>query len=1214
MFFEFLRFELRYWFRGYMVYIFLAVMTVLFLGAAGSEFVRVGQAIGSTHRNAPYVIQLYYAVVGILAGLMVTAFVDSAASRDFVSKSSEILFSKPISKASYVFGRFTGASIAALVPSLGVSLGILLAPMFSTIPAERWGPISWQAHLQGILVFAIPNTLIFASFVFALSVWTRSTLYSFIGTLLLIVAYAISGNFLDDMENQTMGALLDPLGVGAYSVITKYWTIDDKNSMSVGLLYGISSFFGGKSDSDAVPYAGLMLLNRVIWLTIVGCVLAIAYKRFSFSEQASRRKTGAAESPLAESHVAPLPATIRPNPGMGWAQFKSLFRNELRGVIRSTVFLVLLATALLNMMPSVWFSATQGYGQSSLPLTYIQIENIRGSLYLFLVAIITFFGGVVIWRDRDARCHEILGALPYPNWALFLSKFLALEAIIAILLLLGIGTGVSAQLASGYSRLQLDVYFQELIVIDLAKMSFLAVLAMVMHTLAPNKYIGYFLFIVFVVANVFVWDYLRIETNLVKFGRLPAYTYSDIFHLAPYVSGLMWFGIYWISVSAVLLWLCVRITHRGVAIPLLTRIRKGLSDGGIASWVLLFTLACCWVGLGTWLTYNTMYLNKLVGGDEAEKISVDYEKTYKSLENFEQPRITKIAYEIEVYPKTRNIVFNGSQEFVNKSAKPIDRLYFNVAQTYETVMEIEGAILEKSDDRLLWREYRLDPALQPNETRSMKYVVKTKTRGIENSVSNLSIVENGTFFNNSIAPSLGYDSGREVNSKLDRARLRLPPNDGFPPLTKGHGPSSMNNYISNESDWVDVETVISTSGDQIAVAPGSLVEEWKKDGRNFFRYRLDHRSLNFYSFISASYAVAREKWNDVDIEVYYHPEHKWNVPRMLQSVRKSLEYCSTNFGPYRHKQARIIEFPRTASFAQAFPGTMPYSESLGFIFDLQDPEDIDMVYYVVAHEMAHQWWAHQVIGAKMQGATLLSETMAQYSALMVMEKEYGREMMQRFLKYEMDSYLRSRGTETRDERPLLTVDPGQGYIHYRKGSVVLYYLKEMIGEEKVNAALRELIDQYAYKDPPYPNAYDLINAFKRSTPNELQYLITDLFEDITSFSNRTTEATYQELDKGRYRVHLKIECSKMKWDGKGKKAFVPLNDWIQIGAFAKPEPGKKYGKLLYREKIHIDQPKLEIDFEVDERPDLSGVDPYYLLIDEILDDNLKKTVAIPVSS
>ena len=106
-------------------------------------------------------------------------------------------------------------------------------------------------------------------------------------------------------------------------------------------------------------------------------------------------------------------------------------------------------------------------------------------------------------------------------------------------------------------------------------------------------------------------------------------------------------------------------------------------------------------------------------------------------------------------------------------------------------------------------------------------------------------------------------------------------------------------------------------------------------------------------------------------------------------MKKSLDYCTRNFGPYQHQQVRILEFPRYARFAQSLPNTIPYSEAIGFIARVEQTDDIDYPFYVTAHEVAHQWWAHQVIGADVQGATMLSETLAQYSALMVMEKEYG---------------------------------------------------------------------------------------------------------------------------------------------------------------------------------------------------------------------------------
>jgi ABC-2 type transport system permease protein len=288
---------------------------------------------------------------------------------------------------------------------------------------------------------------------------------------------------------------------------------------------------------------------------------------------------------------------------------------------------------------------------------------------------------------------------------------------------------------------------------------------------------------------------------------------------------------------------------------------------------------------------------------------------------------------------------------------------------------------------------------------------------------------------------------------------------------------------------------------------------------------------------------------------------------------------------------------------------MPYSESIGFIANLDHPDDIDMVFYVVAHEMAHQWWAHQVVGARMQGATLLSESLSQYSALMVMEKEYGRDMMRKFLRYEMDQYLGARGRERLKERPLLTVEAEQGYVHYNKASVVLYSLKETIGEEAVNRALRKLIARYAYTGPPYPTSWALVDALREETPADLRYLLKDLFEDITLFSNRTLEATWHRLSDGKYEVTLKLEAHKYKADDKGHETEVPLDDWIEVGAFAKPDKGRKYGRTLHRERVRLKDALSTHTFVVVEPPDRAGIDPFLLLVDRVPEDNLRPVTA-----
>ena len=182
---------------------------------------------------------------------------------------------------------------------------------------------------------------------------------------------------------------------------------------------------------------------------------------------------------------------------------------------------------------------------------------------------------------------------------------------------------------------------------------------------------------------------------------------------------------------------------------------------------------------------------------------------------------------------------------------------------------------------------------------------------------------------------------------------------------------------------------------------------------------------NFYSIQSARYKLATRQHKGVALTVYHHPSHGWNVPKMLDSMAVSLDYYQSNFGPYQFGYARIIEFPGYSGFAQAFAGTMPYSESIGFAANTSDPDVIDYVTYVTAHELGHQYWAHQVVGANMQGSTVTSETLAQYSALMVMKKIYGPEKIRRFLKYELDDYLSGRQGEAIEELPLYRAMRGE---------------------------------------------------------------------------------------------------------------------------------------------------------------------------------------------
>lgn len=1164
------------------------------LGTVSSN-VSIGGSFGNIYKNAPFVTMRWYVTFSIITVLLVAAFVNSAAIRDFERKTSQIVFSKPISKASYYFGHFWGAVLVSMIPLLGVSLGmwvgVTLNSIFEWTDAVRYGPFEIQSHLMAWVIFVIPNSIFIGGILFAVAAKTRNTIYPFVAAAALLVAYGLTQNWLRDIEYETIASLIDPFGTKPFGVMTKYWTVSEKNTMVPGL-------------------TGILLLNRLIWVALGLVALFAGYKAFSFEEKSRKKskKKQAAKEPggPAFQHLGIL-KKYAPKRGFGvqLSQLWSQYKTETLGIVTSAAFIILAFLGLLNTAPNL-FTVNDSYGTHELPTTYSMIMTIRGAFNLFAVIIMVYFSGYLVWKERKAKMDEIFDSLPVKNWTVYLGKYLAILSVLFLLSVLLIGVAVLAQKSLGYGQYHLGTYVRELLVMDMLGFAFVMALSMLVHSLSKNMYLGFGIVIVFLFALDIGLSAMHIATNMLDFGGRPDYTLSDFYGYEPFFKGLSWFNAYWAAFCALLALGAFLLWNRGKEAGLQKRFsiaRQGWGGyryfgiGAIAAFVLV----------AGWVYHNTFNINSFKNDKEGELLQVRYEKDYKKLTNTPQPRIYDVSYDISLFPEKRKLLANGKYWVKNGTDKTVDSLLVNVPNNGRFSFDCERLKLLKNDSAVYFRIYSISPPLLPGDSMQIAFATRFVPKGFENEVTFSKFVQNGAFFNNTdIAPSFGYSASGELTSKNDRKKYDLPERTRMPELDRSDTLSRSRTYIGSDAEWLMVETVIRTAPDQIAIAPGSLLEEWQEDGRRCFRYKLDHKSWNFYSFMSARYEVARKEWNGIKLEVYHHPGHTQNVERMLYAMQKALEYYTTNFGPYYHKQCRIIEFPRFSSFAQAFPGTMPYSEGIGFVQDYKEEEDdLDMVFYVAAHEIGHQWWAHQECGANMQGAEMTTETFAQYSALMVMEKEYGRDQMRKFMKYEMDKYLRGRGRESEKERPLARCE-GQGYTHYNKGSVVMYYLKEMISEDSVNMALRRFLNKFKYKDAPFPVSLDVIDEFYAVTPDSLDYIVKDLFEDITLFENRCEEATAEELDNGKYKVTIKVTSKKFKSDEMGKESEVPVGDYMDIGAFAKPEGDRVYGKTLYRKRVKIDSPENTFSFVVDEKPQKAGIDPFLLLIDRSPKDNLKE--------
>jgi len=610
-------------------------------------------------------------------------------------------------------------------------------------------------------------------------------------------------------------------------------------------------------------------------------------------------------------------------------------------------------------------------------------------------------------------------------------------------------------------------------------------------------------------------------------------------------------------------------------------------------------------GTGLVINQNIKVLNTYQTADEREAQAAAYERKYLKYETLPRPVVTDVEFAVEIYPDERRMEVTGHYLMRNDTQAPIREVHVRQADgTDFTKLELAGATLASEDAAFFnHRIYRFDTPLAPGATTRLDFTSQLWRRGFANGPAATDIVDNGTFVNNfAFAPTIGMIRQGLLQDRTERRRQGLP--DELRTAKLEDVSAQNENYI--RADWVNSRITISTASDQVPIAPGNKLSDEILGSRRIAVFESPAPILNFFSIQSARYEVAEDMFEGVQLAVYHDPRHAWNVPGMLTAMKASLGYFTQNFGPYQFGYARIIEFPGYESFAQAFAGTMPYSESIGFAADVRDPETIDYVAYVTAHELGHQYWAHQVVGGDMQGSTLLSETLAQYSALMVMQELYGADKIRRFLKFELDQYLGGRKVDVLDEQPLMRVE-NQGHIHYRKGALVMYLLQHRLGEDAVNRALARLIERYKFKGAPYPRSLDLIAELrKEATTPEQQALITDLFERITIYDLKAKEAVTTRLADGRWSTRITIEAGKFTADGKGKETPAKLAENIEVGLFtARPETGAfDTANVLSMKRSPIQAGKQVIEVVTAKKPLFAGIDPYNFYIDRDSDDNL----------
>lgn len=1194
MFRSLFAFELRSHLRRPTTWLYVATIFLIAFFAVSTDAVIVGPALGKVKKNSPFVLSQVYGIVLAIGQIITSALVGTAVLRDFDAGVHELLFTTRITRRAYLGAKYLAAFLAMLVVFLGLPLGALLGTVMPWVDPETLQGINVWHYFHPYIIVIVPGVFFLSAMLFAVGSLSRSAFSVYVAGILLLVGYSLADDMVRTLDRDQLANLIDPFAMRSFDLVTRYWTPAEKNS-------------------QLIPLAGFLGLNRLLWASVGAVLLVITFRfvRLEKSPRSLRRRQKAEKAATTTSSavIASVPRRAHAAPSVlaGW---KSVTWFHARSLLRSTPFLAIAAIGLINVIMSAIYVDQTGQSRSW-PMSWMVAEAAVGGASLFMLVLLTFYAGELVWRERQVRLDQVLDSSPVPTASILLGKMSAMVLLLFAFACVSMLGGMIVQIAKGLKAVDVPVYLLYVFGTDFPGWLSMVALAFLVQSLVPKKPIGHVIMIGVWVSTIALgnlgWTY-----RLIQIGGTPLMTWSDLNGAGPYLRPFASVHGYWLSIGMLLAAFAYLTWQRGTAAESwASRIRSRLNRGT------KMVLAGGTLGAGAFgglFYYNASVINSYTDRKSGEKRQVAYEQTWRKYENLAQPKVVAVSLQVDIEPSVERARAGTSITMINRHSRAIDTMYVDLFNTENDLHAWVDSLTFDRPSRVLATDsvfgvhmLRLDTPLAPGDSLRLRVVQRYDVRGFANGQPDRSLVANGTFFNRDKFPSIGYQTGNELGSDELRRKYKLPPARRAKLRTDSVGLRTQD-FIP-DADFIRFDAVISTDVDQIAMAPGYLKKEWRDSGRRYFQYEMDSPIPNFFSVLSARWTVTKGDWKGIPIEIYHHPNHAFNVQRMIEASKASLEYFTNEFGPYQHRQLRIIEFPRYAGFAQSFPNTVPYSEAIGFVarVDSSSVEDTDLPYFVTAHEIAHQWFPYQRMAAGVEGSAMLSESLSEYAALVVTERLHGRPFTQKFLRAELDRYLRGRSGETKGERPLVRVD-NQAYIHYQKGSLAFFALRDLLGEKALHGAIRSYLDEGRFAGPPYATTIDFMRHLRAATPDSLQRSIDDYFETITLWDVKADSVTSTKRADGQYDVVLSVTAKKLRADSLGTETDVPMDEYVDIGVFDAAKAGARIGAPLAIQKVRVKSGTSRHTFTVKSLPARAGIDPYNLLIDRNPGDNTRDVI------
>lgn len=1170
MFKELLKFEWFYHVRKPLFYISL----VAFGGLGFALGSTAGITFPNVYKNSPYEISYLLGILSLAAIFSVTFSVAESILRESETKFDALLYATPVSKFTYLSSRLLSLTGMAILSFSMVVPGLYFGHLTGWMPGDKIGAYSLMNYLWPLLVLSVPNILLCTAVLCSTAWISRSKLSIYIAGLLIYILYIagsifsnsplIAGSAPASPQAMSLAAKLDPFGMAAFFEQTRYWTALERNSLQLSL-------------------SGNFLFNRILWLAVSLGILCLSYSRFSFRTLSIKPAEKIRILPQMEARkrkYRPVETEIQ-NRKHNLAALFSFIRIDMVSMLKGIPFIliVILWTALLSIEIVNGIDGDPRLGEN-FASSGLMISTIMQVLPTFALLVMLFYSSELLWRSKGVHFDAIENSSPVHPGAVFLSKLISLSVIPFVLILYSCLMGMIFQVIKGFPVFKFGMYISLFYYLGLPLL-LISVLIAFIQVFIRNKYLGLgAASVVALLSCSSVGKMIGIKHPLLRYANTFSAGYADMNGFGSYTVPFHWQMLCWSALAIFLLFAGGRAWNRKI-------IRQGgMQKLTLAGTLLVFLSSAGFIFYQTDIKYPNPSASQINDWKEA------YEAKFKTYEDLPQPTVTSVKTKVDLYPSEQSYLVEAEYRLQNRTSKPIDSLLLYIDQlTTLRSLSIEGAKQAKNESKFGHYWYVLQKPLIPGAVIGMKFSFSSGWSPFKGHTPFNSIIQNGTFIRiSNYYPSFGYESGNEISSKLERQRRGMKPQSE---LTK------LETALPAPYDYkfIDFDAVVSTEADQLAIGSGDLVKTWKNNGRRYFHYKTAAPIPFRFAFSSARYLVRKDAYKKLPIEVYYDERHGDNVDKLIADAKKTLAYCEANFSKYPHK---VIRFAEVSAFAEgfgatAYPSTIYMKEDGGFYKKLSG-ENLDVINMLAGHELSHEWWGSAQLAPEFkEGGWILTETLAKYSELVLFERSHGQQAALDKVRQHLDLYLSNRSFSR--EMPLYKTTFETPHIPYDKGLVVMYQLKELIGEKAVNAALRAILSKHAFPKAP-PTSLDLVNEFYKVSPRAKHAEIDELFKQIIVYDSRVDFARLKQIAGAGYEVSFSASVQKYRENGFGKRTKIHVDNTIELAVFAGDG-------LLKVESFPVKNNKVEGSIKVGEKPVRIVIDPYLKTIDSFLKDNEK---------